>query len=677
MMRFTVTERGGPIRRLEFEKAEINIGRVQGNDIILAKGNVSKRHARIAAEEGKLVLYDLKSTNGTYVNGRRITEPHVLKPSDKVYIGDFVIAHEDGEIPVTAQRGSPEAQADKPVELEDPVADLARRRRREKEPVREEPVAAVAPAPPVEPEPEPPPRAPAPAPEPPPRAAEPPLVRKAAAPAPAPETPAPPREARQPLVAPPVAEPPRPASRASLSGAASAAELSPQKLPREEAPKRPSLSSRGLENLQPAAPPAASPAATGTADDYGKALALARRRLNERLDLGRGGAFGDDLRKKVSDTSRELIARLLQDGSLANSIDAELLHTDLVGEVVGLGPLDELLEDAEVSEVLVNNPGSIFVERGGKLTRVARAFSSSEALQEVLRRLVSRGGAAFPEDEPVIEARLPQGIRLTAVLPPFAPNGPSLVLRRSSRQARTLAELTRAGMLSDAIARFFDLCIRARRNVVFSGAAGAGKSSLLGAAAGLIPGDDRTILVEESAELALPQPHLVSLEARIAAEDGREATMRDLVRASVRLRPDWLVIGDCRGSEAFDLVQAMAGGRDGVLMAVQAHSPRDALSHLEAMTMMAAEAPGRGAREIVAHACHVIVQVARYPDGIRRVAQIAEVTGIDTDRPLVQEIFSFAPGEGRGRFLASGYIPRFVDDLTRRGVAVDLSIFRE
>jgi pilus assembly protein CpaF len=185
------------------------------------------------------------------------------------------------------------------------------------------------------------------------------------------------------------------------------------------------------------------------------------------------------------------------------------------------------------------------------------------------------------------------------------------------------------------------------------------------------------VVVEETGELSLPHPHLVALEARISAEDGREATMRDLVRAALQLRPDWLVIGDCRGPETLDLVQAMAGGRDGVLLCVQAHSPREALSRLETMALLAAEAPIRGTREPLTQGCHIVAQVARYPDGARRLAQVAEVAGLEGDRPLLKEIFSFVPGDGRGRFVASGYIPRFVDDLTRRGVAVDLSIFRE
>jgi pilus assembly protein CpaF len=454
----------------------------------------------------------------------------------------------------------------------------------------------------------------------------------------------------------PKAEPPRP----SLAPAAEKPERRPAPAP---APAR-------------APAPSPAPAAAPTPAEWGRLIATVRERVAERIDLSRVGIFGEETRRKVADAAREVISGG-KGGIIPPGVDADLLHADVVAEVVGLGPLESLLGDAEVTEILVNEPAAVFVERAGKLTRVARAFSSGEALLDVVRRLVARGGGALPEDEPVVEVRLPDGIRLTAVLPPFAPRGPSLVVRKVSRQSRDLADLVRAGALSEAMARFLDLCVRARRNLVFSGGAGSGKSALLGATAALIPGGERVVTVEETAELTVPHEHLVSLEARLAAEDGREATMRDLVRAAMRLRPDWLVVGDCRGPEAFDLVQAMAGGRDGVLVCVHAHSPREALARLEAMALLAAEAPSRGAREPVVQACHVVVQLTRYPDGVRRVAQVAEVAGLEGDRPVAKEIFSYIPGEGRGRFAASGYIPRFVDDLTRRGLAVDLSIFRE
>jgi pilus assembly protein CpaF len=410
--------------------------------------------------------------------------------------------------------------------------------------------------------------------------------------------------------------------------------------------------------------------------EYLRQLGLVRGALSGQLDLSRAGIFGEDLRKKVADSAREIIARALQEGNLPSSVDAEQLHRDVVSEVVGLGPLEGLLADREVTEILVNNPSSVYVERGGKVTRAAGAFSSSAALLDVVRRLLGPSGS-IPEDEPVVEARLPQGHRLTAVLPPFAPQGPSFILRKAPRLGRTLPELIQEGTLSEAVGRFLELCVRARRNLVFAGGAGAGKSTLLGATAALVPSEDRLVLVEELAEIVLPRDHLVALEARVAAEDGHEASLRDLVRVALRLRPEWLVVGDCRGSEVLDLVQAMAGGRDGVFLTVNAHSPREALTRLEAMAQLAAEAPGRGVREPVALACHVVVQAARYPDGTRRVAQLAEIAGVEGDRPVVKEIFSYLPGEGGGRFVASGYIPRFVDDLTRRGVAVDLSIFRE
>ena len=728
MVRITVTEKGGPIRRFEFDKGEITIGRVQGNDIILAKGNVSKRHARIAAEDGKLVLQDLNSTNGTYVNGKRIAEAHTLRSSDKIFIGDFVIAPEDNEVPVTARRGSGDLAPDKPVDLEDPLSDLVKRRRKEaqRDVVSEEELPPPPPPPlplprapraPVEAaveQPRPARPAPVPVPEPAPAPAH-----RAAAPAPvnAPEP------VRPPLVSPdrgaaaeraslsserraaPPPEAPRAAQRAEAPEAVDDRYTVPRPPPKAEEPPRKSAPGAGspalaavpvppalsLGGASPgggalgagalnagaqghAAPPRAAAALSPL--DYGRLLGLMRRRLGDRLDLARAGIFGDDLRKRVADAAREVIAGALGDGTVPPAVDTEGLHADLVGEIVGFGPLEELLADPEASEIFVNDASSIYVERGGRVSRMPRAFSSSEALLEVLRRLVTKGGGTLPEDEAVVELRLGDGVRLTAVLPPFAPKGPSFVLRKTSRQLRSLPELVRGGALSESMARFLELCVRARRNLIVSGGSGAGKTALCAALCGLIGGEDRVVVVEESSELALGAQNVVSLEARVAAEDGREVAVRELVRAAMRLRPDWLVIGDCRGAEAFDLVQAMAGGRDGTAVCVTANSARDALGRLEALSALASDASSRGLREAVARGAHVVVHVTRGQDGVRRVTQISEVSGFEGDAAVVHDVFSYA-SDGRGRFAPTGHIPRFVDELTRRGVALDLSIFRE
>jgi pilus assembly protein CpaF len=661
MVRITVTEKGGPVRRLEFDKGEITVGRVQGNDIILAKGNVSKRHARLTLDNGQWLLEDLNSTNGTYVNGRRIGEPHTIRPADRVFIGDFVIEFAENEVPVTARRGSGDVHPERPVDLDDPLADLSKRRLKQAQ--RELPVEPEPPPPPPPAPPAPPSRPPRPAPAADPaKISSPALERPPIAPLAA--DPAPARRSKSATAAslPAVSEPPRPASRA-------VADMPPAEEPRAPAKAEPARAAPVAQ-----APRAQAVSGAPSPADYGRLLLAARRRLAERVDLARAGIFGDDLHKRVADAARELVAAGLAEGSIPAAVDTEQLHGDLVAEVVGFGPLEELLDDPDASEILVNDASSIFVERGGRVTRVPRAFSSSEAMLEVLRRLVSKGGAVLPEDEPVFETRLRDGARLIAVLPPFAPKGPSFVLRKSSRQARTLPELVRVGSLSEQMARFLELCIRSRRNVLVAGAAGAGKTALLSAIANTIAADDRTVVVEESSELVLPLHNVVSLEARLSADDGREATMRDLVRAALRIRPEWMVVGDCRGSEAFDLAQSMAGGRDGTILCIHANSVGDALARLEALAAISGEASARGVREAVARGVHIIVQLVRGADGTRRVAHIAEVTGLQGDTADIHDVYL---GDGRGHFRGTGYIPRFVDDLTRRGVALDLSIFRE
>ena len=675
MVRITVTEKGGPVRRFEFDKNEITVGRVQGNDIILAKGNVSKRHARVALENGQLLLEDLNSTNGTYVNGRRLSEPYTLRPGDRIFIGDFVIEPAEHEVAVTQRRGSGDVQPDRPVDLEDPVADLSKRRQKQERrelPVDPEPAPAPAPSRPPRPAPVPPPPASAsvdlpPLAEPvrPARAAPP---EPAARPAPSVDRP-PARRATAPVPVAPVVEAPRPASRAAA----------PEPIVEEERqPSRPVAPQRAekleLGRIQPAQVPPRSIGAIPTPVEYGRLLASARRKVGERFDLARAGIFGDELRKRIGDAAREIIATGLADGSIPPAVDTETLYGDVVAEIVGFGPLEDLLADTTVNEILVNDASAIFVDRAGQLTRVPRAFSSSEALMEVVRRLIGKGGAGLPEDEPLIETRLGDGTRLIAVLPPFAPNGPSLVLRKVVRQSRSLPELVRGGMLSEGMARFLELCVRGRRNVVLSGGAGAGKSALLSAVAASIGAEDRVVLVEEVAELALSLPNLVSLQARVNAEDGREATLRDLVRGAMRLRPDWLVVGDCRGAEAFDLAQAMAGGRDGTLVAVTAHGVADTLARLASMSALAGDVSSRTAREAANRGVHFVVQLSRGPDGSRRTTQIAEVSQSGAgDEPVLTDVFL---GDARGHYVPTGHIPKFVDELTRRGETVDLSIFR-
>jgi pilus assembly protein CpaF len=560
-MSFSVilTEKGGSTQRLDFESEEITIGRVDENDICLPKGNISKKHTRIVVKDGKIIVLDLKSTNGTYVNGKKLAGPQVISADDKVYIGDFILNVEPPDLDSAPTNGEPQDG--------DAMAEM-------------------------------------------------------------------------PTMTPPKAAPPPPVQRVSPIG------------------------------------------------DYGRTLQLAHDRLIEALDLRRldlDALGSDELWEKSEAALRQIVARMDQTGELDPHVDREQLVQDVLDEALGLGPLEPYLADDTVSEIMVNGPNQVYVEREGRLERVEKAFSSPQAVLAVIERIVAPLGRHVDESSPLVDARLRDGSRVNAIIPPLALKGPCLTIRKFKRELLTMEHLIGYGTLTPQIAQFLDTCVKVRRNLVISGGTGSGKTTLLNILSGCIPEQERIVTIEDAAELQLVQEHWIQLESRPPNIEGKgQITIRDLVRNALRMRPDRIVVGECRGGEALDMLQAMNTGHDGSLTTLHANSTRDALARMETMVLMSGmDLPVRAIREQIASAVHLVIQQTRFADGTRKVTAISEVSGMEMDVITMQDIFQFQQegfddqGAVVGRFVPTGFVPRFYDDLQRRGISVDMDVFRE
>jgi len=385
-------------------------------------------------------------------------------------------------------------------------------------------------------------------------------------------------------------------------------------------------------------------------------------------------------------TVQKLIEELIDTDSAFESMreQREALRDVVLNEVVGLGPLESLLADDRVTEIMVNRHNDVFVEREGRLTRSDISFSNDAAVVAAIERIVSPLGRRIDESSPMVDARLKDGSRVNAIIPPLAIKGPSITIRKFAKKKLVAQDLVRFGAISPEMIAFLQVAVALRANIVVSGGTGSGKTTLLNVLSNFIPDDERIVTVEDAAELQLNQPNLVSLEARPANIEGRGAVgIRDLVKNCLRMRPDRIIVGECRGGEALDMLQAMNTGHDGSLTTAHANSPRDCLSRLEVMTLMSGlDIPMQAIREQVASAVNLIVQQTRFSCGTRKVTYITEVTGIEGNLITVQDIFQFeqdgfdAEGKVRGRFVPTGHIPDFYQDLMRRGVPVDVSIFQ-
>ena len=407
------------------------------------------------------------------------------------------------------------------------------------------------------------------------------------------------------------------------------------------------------------------------------------RKLLARLDLRR-----QEIRHLSATALRlqlaEVLAELLEaDPSICVADEREQLIATVIDEAVGLGPLEQLLADDSVTEIMVNGTESVFVEREGRLQRTALSFSSAEAIRSVIDRIVAPLGRRIDEASPMVDGRLADGSRVNAVIPPLAIRGPTITIRRFSAKVFEPADLLALGSISAPMLEFLTVCVRTRRNIIVSGGTGSGKTTLLNVLSNLIDPAERIITIEDAAELKLRHPHLVSLESRPPNIEGRgQIAIRDLVRNALRMRPDRIIVGECRGGEALDMLQAMNTGHDGSLTTVHANSPRDVMARLEVMVLMSGvEIPVGAIREQVASAIDVVVQQARLADGSRRIVEIAEVTGIEAGRVQLLPLFRFEPGIERGarggRFTACGQVPAFYESLARSGRVLDLEIFAD
>lgn len=420
-------------------------------------------------------------------------------------------------------------------------------------------------------------------------------------------------------------------------------------------------------------------------EDDGVFRATARRvhqRLIAQLDLRRRDVSNMSDRA-LRELAGDLLRPIVSEEVSGDNTDPEALRGFVLDEALGLGPLEELLADDAIREIMVNGADTIFVERDGCMERSARTFSSEAALRGIVERIVSPLGRRVDDASPMVDARLPDGSRVNVVVPPLALCGTTITIRRFGRRRLTGADLIAGGTLDEAMFEFLRACVLHRRNMLVSGGTGSGKTTLLNVLSSLIPDHERVVTIEDSAELDFDHPNLVALETRPQNLEGRgEVTIRDLVRNSLRMRPDRIVVGECRGGETLDMLQAMNTGHDGSLSTVHANSPRETLSRLEVMVLMSGvELPVHAIREQIAASVHVIVHQARFAGGHRRITRITEVTGVVAGTVQTQDIFRYQPdasvvsGSLRGRFVALGHVPQFYEEIARAGNHVDLRPF--
>ncbi len=398
------------------------------------------------------------------------------------------------------------------------------------------------------------------------------------------------------------------------------------------------------------------------------------RQLLERLDMVALASLDS---AQAEDHVRHALRRLVQSDAVElSAAERDRLIEEVGDEVVGLGPLDSLLRDGDISDILVNGPAAVYVEKHGRLARTDVTFRDDQHLLQVIERIVAAVGRRIDRRSPMVDARLPDGSRVNAIIPPLALRGPCLSIRRFGQTALRMNDILALGSLAPRMVGYLAGVTRGRLNLVVSGGAGAGKTTLLNCISGFIPEHERIVTIEDSAELQLQQPHVVPLETRPADPDREgEVTQRDLVRNAPRMRPDRIIVGEVRGAEALDMLQAMNTGHDGSFTTVHANSPRECLQRLEVMVLMAGyDLPLRAIRQQIASAVNVLIQVARLVDGSRKVVKISEVVGMEGEQLQLQDVFEFvqtgvaAEGGVQGHFRATGLRSRFFDRLVAAGV---------
>lgn len=672
----TINEKGGPQKQLEFDKAEVTIGRVQGNDVVLPKGNISKRHSRIVLKDGKFIIIDMQSTNGTYVNGKKITTPQVIKATDKIYIGDFTLQllsraeNGEGDDADAFAEVAAEAAQKRPAGLIDDNFD------KEFDNAPEEPrKKSVAPRADSEPaglqlelgDPEPeddgeldldggpasaPPRRPTPAPAPvaPSARAKP---KSSAAGSVAPATPA---KAKS------VAPPPKAKSASSIRPDASPPEA--LSLTRDET----ALPGAGVPPVQGVAPVVVAAAPAAPALDRREALTRLHQLLVEELDLR--ASLSSELASRRAEAFRLANDRAADLMPALTIEDREALAEDAVLAAIELGPLAGLVGDAGVHEIAVNQLRQVFVDREGALEDAGVAFQSEAELLRAARALAVLGGHAPGSVPPLVDVRLRDGARVVAALPPLAFRGPTLSYRKSTRECFSLEDFVTNQTIDRPMITMLEHCIRYRQGILLSVGPGVGATATLNALASLVPAEERIVTVERGVELHLSHAQVTTL-------DPGAGELGELIRHAVALQPDRAIIGLMSGSSAFDVLGALAGPLEGGIVAYSAESPEQAIDRLARVDVADRASSLAEARKLVAGAIQIVVQEERHSDGRRRITKISEVH-VEGDNVALEDIFVFEAGGAdengliTGTFRATGVTPQFVVDLPEQ---IDTSIF--
>jgi pilus assembly protein CpaF len=405
------------------------------------------------------------------------------------------------------------------------------------------------------------------------------------------------------------------------------------------------------------------------------------QRLIEELDPNKLEGLGKEkAREAVEQAARTLIAQEMP-GIVGTTRDE--LVSAVADEVLGLGPLEPLLRDSSISEVMVNAPDTVFYEKEGRLYLSSVRFRDDQHISRIIERIVAPLGRRVDESSPMVDARLADGSRVNVIIPPVAPKSPTVTIRKFRQDKMTINDLVATGSLTNELGEFFRACVQAKLNILISGGTGSGKTTMLNALSSFIPDTERIVTIEDPTELQLQQGHVVTLEARPPSLEGKgEVTQRDLVRNSLRMRPDRIIVGEVRGAEAFDMLQAMNTGHEGSLGTVHANTPRDALARIENMVMMAGfELPVKAIREQMSSAIHIVIQIARFPDGTRKVTTVSEIAGMEGQVVTMQDLFRFeqtgVDTDGRilGGLRTTGIRPRFADKFEVSGIHLPPDLF--
>jgi pilus assembly protein CpaF len=690
MFAIIISEKGGAERKETFDKNEINVGRVQGNDLMLPKGNVSKHHARLLFRDGRFIVTDLKSTNGTYVNGRKIAQATIVREGDKIYIGDFVLRL-DSAIASASSEPS-EAQSDDASRTLD-------RGGRFGTPVAASPIGGQPPGPAgATAVPQPMPQAPQPLPQPVPAARDSnavshyPLERDPDESESGPSAPPPAAQPGQRVPAAPRMPQGMQAGQPSPTGAPRAAVLGGT-MPIAQQPQPAALPTSPPAAAKPTGPPPqASPQrasippgaprvapARETPQQAARRLALITLvdRVAEAIDLTPlkvSPLVDEQLSHAIERTVRDQAKVMKDEGEAPEGADIELLVRDALREFVGLGPVGPLLEDDEVTEIHCVRHDQVLAVRAGTMQLADASFTSESALGRTIARLAAQTGDPWRPGELMLERRLARGAHMIGIAPPAA-SGYVLVIRKRRRVDMSLEDFVRAGALSRAMATFVESCLVARANILVCGPSSSGTAAFLAALASTGPSGDRVAVVQELDEIGVAAAHVVSLNLSDYRQRGEES-----VRAAARVRPDRLVVTTLAGHVGAATLEAIADGAEGVIAAVHAPSLRQALSKLVAQLVLAR--PGfnvDSARECVGEAFDIAVELGRLPDGRPRVIRLAELGGSDGKGVVARDVFTFVTegaATGDGTFAVSGVVPRVVGEFAARGVKVDPNIFK-